>query len=111
MADGGYDSHLKRQRKESRQQRDILADSIRRWPDIRGFDVPEGGLTLWVELKEDQDTSVLFFQLKALGIFIAPGALFSTKNKFGNYLRLSFAHPWNEHRQNALSVIGNMLDR
>jgi len=49
--------------------------------------------------------------LKKLGIFIAPGALFSTKNKFGNYLRLSFAHPWNEHRQNALSVIGNMLNR
>ncbi len=110
MADGGYDSHLKRQQKELRQQRDILADAIRLWPNIDGFNVPEGGLTLWVELQENQNTSSLFSQLKKLGIFIAPGALFSTENKFRHCFRLGYVHPWTAERLKALNQISAFLE-
>ncbi|SIT00574.1 transcriptional regulator, GntR family [Thalassolituus maritimus] len=109
ISNGDYDSHLKRQQKCLRQQSEHLLNHVRDWTAVTNVEVPEGGLTLWIELEPDQDTSALFSKLKNEGVFIAPGALFSTKNKFSNYLRLSFAHPWNDHRQKALSVIGKLL--
>ena len=109
ISNGDYDSHLKRQQKWLRQQSEQLLNHVRGWTAVTNVEVPEGGLTLWIELEPDRDTSALFSELKSEGVFIAPGALFSTKNKFSNHLRLSFAHPWNDHRQKALSVIGKLL--
>jgi DNA-binding transcriptional MocR family regulator len=109
ISNGDYDSHLKRQQKWLRQQRDELSDRVRDWPAVKNVGIPEGGLTLWVELHGDCDTSALFPELKNEGVFIAPGALFSSKHKFKNYMRLSFAHPWNSRRQKALSALGKLL--
>ena len=109
ISNGDYDSHLKRQQKWLRQQSEQLSDQVRGWSAVKNVGIPEGGLTLWVELHGDCDTSALFPELKNEGVFIAPGALFSSKHKFKNYMRLSFAHPWNSRRQKALSALGKLL--
>jgi DNA-binding transcriptional MocR family regulator len=56
ISNGDYDSHLKRQQKWLRQQRDELSDQVRGWSAVKNVGIPEGGLTLWVELHGDCDT-------------------------------------------------------
>jgi DNA-binding transcriptional MocR family regulator len=70
---------------------------------------PEGGFALWVELPEAVDAMELHRQASLEGIIIAPGPLFSaTQKKYGNFIRLSCAVPWNDRLERALKKLGDM---
>lgn len=110
--DGGYDRHLRRQQVKLKEQRDQLADLLdSRWQLPVRFHLPEGGLSLWVELPEGLDTLASYSHVKEQGIIMTPGALFTSQPRYRNCLRLSFAHPWNPQRQKALEQLGDILSQ
>lgn len=109
MADGSFASHLRRQRHDLRVNRDRLIASLHAWPGEVRVSTPKGGLAVWVELPESVDTLAAYTKALEYGVVITPGPLFSVSGQFGNCLRISFAHPWNESRMAALQQLPGLL--
>jgi DNA-binding transcriptional MocR family regulator len=109
IADGSYTHHLRRLRSDLRQRRDQLASVLCRWPQAVRASMPEGGLSVWVELPEQVDTLDSYSRALAQGIVLTPGPLFSVSGQFRHCLRLSFAHPWNGRRLDALDALPEVL--
>lgn len=112
MQDGEYMAHLRRQRVALRQRRDGLIQLLRQhWPEGIRYSQPDGGLALWVELPNQQDTLSIYQSALKAGIVITPGSLFSVSGQYSNCIRLSFAHNWEQKRTQALVQLGQILSR
>ncbi|WP_204903076.1 PLP-dependent aminotransferase family protein [Microbulbifer mangrovi] len=109
MADGGYASHLRRQRTGLRERRDQLIAMLSRWPGQVRVSVPRGGLAVWAELSASVDTLEVYPKALEQGVVITPGPLFSSSGQFRNCLRISFAHDWNGARRDALTSLPGLL--
>ena len=109
MADGGFAAHLRRQRNELQDQRDRLLELLQSWPASVRASAPNGGLAVWIELPESVDTLAAYGEALKQGVVITPGPLFSASAQFRNCLRMSFAHPWNEARVEALNRLARLL--
>ena len=109
MADGGFAAHLRRQRNELRANRDRLIAELHAWPGEVRVSTPQGGLAVWVELPHHVDTLAAYSQGLEQGVVITPGPLFSVSGQFANCLRISFAHPWNTSRIQALRGLPAVL--
>jgi len=110
LEQGGYDRYLRQVRQNYAQSvaRTVKAVSLF-FPEGTKVTQPEGGFALWVELPEAVDAMELHRQASLEGIIIAPGPLFSaTQKKYGNFIRLSCAVPWNERLERALKKLGDM---
>ncbi len=110
MEDGHYAAHLKRQKYQLRNQRDQLLGALRSWGNDHKISTPDGGLALWLELPEQADTLALYPRALQQKVVITPGPLFSASGKFSNCVRLSFAHDWNDHRQQALARFRGLVE-
>ena len=109
MSDGGFAAHLRRQRSLLRERRDCLLSALRKWPGEVRVSCPNGGLTVWVELAATVDAMAAYTETLAKGIVITPGPLFSVTGQFTNCLRISYEHPWNAARLNALKSLPAIL--
>ena len=98
MKDGGFTSHLRRQRNALRERRDSLLASLRNWPCEVRASRPEGGLAVWIELADTADSMAAYTEALKKGIVITPGPLFSSTGQFNNCLRISYEHPWNPQK-------------
>ena len=113
MAEGGYRQHLRRIRRVYQSRVAELRHAVIRFfpGDIRVTD-PSGGYLLWVELPEAIDALTLYKTALNEGIAITPGHLFSTSDRYRNFIRLNAAN-WSEDVLPAIQrlgrVIGSML--
>lgn len=79
-------------REQLRQRRDALAQDLREHlPDWR-FRLPEGGLTLWVQLPHGSATH-LAADAERGGVHVAPGPVFSVEGGSDAWLRIPYAKP------------------
>jgi len=112
IADGSFERHLQQYRRQLLTQREQLLEAINQyWHFNIRYTVPEGGLALWLELPECIDSIKLYNQALEAGIVVTPGRLFSTDNKFNQYLRLSFSHPMDEQRVKAIQSLGKIITK
>jgi DNA-binding transcriptional MocR family regulator len=110
MATGDYDRHLK-------MLRPVLACNAERmsalvaqhFPAETRTSKPVGGSVLWLELPQNVDAELLFNEAIEAGISTAPGQIFSPCNRYRNFVRLSFGHPWSEDIENSLLWLGNKV--
>ncbi|MEY8201039.1 MAG: PLP-dependent aminotransferase family protein [Colwellia sp.] len=110
MAEGSYRRHLNHYRDTLKQNRDQLVSSIQRyWPASTRFSLPEGGLSLWLEMDSSLDTQTAYPRALEKGIILSPGSLFSASDHYRNYLRLSFTHPTTGARDLALQQLASIL--
>ena len=63
------------------------------------------------QLPRKVDAERLFDEAIDAGISIAPGHIFSPCGCYGNYIRLSFGHPWCEATENAMRWLGATVTR
>jgi len=110
LANGGYDHHLRTIRRVYAQQVAQVRDAVgRHFPQRTRVTRPEGGFVLWVEMPEEVDALKLYEKALQKGISIAPGAIFTTGDKFGNCIRLNAAF-WSERTEQALETLGEMAE-
>ncbi|HKY93413.1 MAG TPA: PLP-dependent aminotransferase family protein [Nevskiaceae bacterium] len=104
---GGYDRHLRQLREAFRSQRDAMIAAIRdAFPAGTRITRPEGGYFLWVELPRGIDALALHRAALAESISVAPGALFSVRDRFANCLRINYGHPEDVRINRALRRLG-----
>jgi len=108
LENGGYLRHLRRLRKEYATKLARMVEDISYFfPPGTRVTSPKGGFTLWLELPVEVDTVVLYAQATAKKITMAPGKLFSTREKYKNCLRLNSAC-WSEENRWAIQCLGEL---
>ncbi|MCC6234030.1 MAG: PLP-dependent aminotransferase family protein [Verrucomicrobiales bacterium] len=109
LQNGGYDHHLRRVRRAYARQMQEMSEAIgRHFPEGTRLTRPSGGMCLWVELPARTDSLELYRRALAEGISIAPGPLFSAKQRYRNFVRLSVAHPWTPRLEQAVMRLGQI---
>ncbi|HEX5036171.1 MAG TPA: PLP-dependent aminotransferase family protein [bacterium] len=109
LQSGGYDRHLRHLRKTLQTQVNQVSDAVARYfPKKTKMTRPAGGCVLWVEFPKSVDALRLHREALAKKISIAPGPIFSPKQKFRNCIRLNAGHPWSERFDAALRTLGEL---
>lgn len=106
---GGYDRHLRVLRSKFASQVQRFREEVAAtFPAGTRVSEPQGGFTLWIELPHE--VSALELQRDALerGIAIAPGPIFSARQRFEHHIRLSCGFPWSPRFEEAVRVLGDL---
>ncbi|MBI3898309.1 MAG: PLP-dependent aminotransferase family protein [Gammaproteobacteria bacterium] len=106
---GGYERHLRNVRPIYAQNAERMVQAIARYfPEGTRVAQPSGGIVLWLELPAKVNGLELYKRALDRGISVAPGALFSAKQKYKNFIRLTFALSWNDRVEQGLFALGHL---
>lgn len=107
---GQYDRLLKRLRAAfERQTATMRHNVVRCFPEGTKITRPRGGSFLWVELPKHIDATELFYEARSRGVSVAPGAVFSTQDRYGHFIRLSCGNLWSEEIAGGIELLGKIL--
>jgi len=110
LASGNYSRHLKTLRPVLKCNAERMSAMVaEHFPADTRTSKPAGGSVLWLELPGGIDSEQLFDDAIEAGISIAPGQIFSPSNRYSNFVRLSYGHPWNERTENAVRWLGQRV--
>jgi len=112
---GGYDRHLRTLRRRIAASMQRLQSAVEEhFPRGTRMTRPQGGMLLWVELPRGVDAIELYRRALAEGITIAPGPIFSARQRLVNFVRLNAGVEWTPRVDAALVRLGQLageLDR
>ena len=110
LAAGDYDRYLKTLRPELQCNAERMSAMVAQYfPRETRTSKPVGGSVLWLELPEKVDSEILFDLAIEAGISIAPGLIFSPCNRYRNFIRLSFGHPWSGLVEESIEWLGHKV--
>jgi DNA-binding transcriptional MocR family regulator len=109
LESGGYDRHLRQLRARLAAQVNRFREAVAEYfPPGTRVSRPQGGFVLWVELPPGASALTLHRRALERGISIAPGPIFSAKQRFSNCIRLNCGHPWSEVMDRSLRTLGKL---
>lgn len=112
LQNGQYDKHLRRLRVMLERHRDnALALLGRYFPEGTRATCPKGGALLWIELPQTVDAVAYFYEATAMRIGVSPGSIFSTHDKYNNFIRLNFAVQWTGEVEQGFKDLGDLAKR
>ncbi len=112
LASGGYDRHLRRLRSAVAGNVERYREAIvTQFPEGTRVSAPRGGFVLWVELPPGNDALALHEQALRKRIVIAPGPLFSARQRFANFIRISAGTPWSERVAEGIRTLARLIAR
>ncbi|WP_146074241.1 PLP-dependent aminotransferase family protein [Pokkaliibacter plantistimulans] len=88
---GDYDRHLRKVRRQYRQQLHNLVDALYASGLPVAWSLPQGGFLLWLILPAEVDALAVYEQMLQKGISVMPGSLFSASERFRHCMRISIA--------------------
>ncbi len=110
LATGDYDRYLKTLRPELQRNAERMSAMVaQHFPRETRTSKPVGGSVIWLELPEKVDSEMLFDLAIEAGISIAPGLIFSPCNRYRNFIRLSFGHPWSRQIEEGIEWLGRKV--
>ncbi len=112
LASGGYDRHLRRLRTAVAGNVERYREAIAtQFPDGTRVSAPRGGFVLWVELPPGVDALQLHEQALRKRIVVAPGPLFSARQRFTNFIRISAGTPWSDRVADGIRTLARLIAR
>lgn len=112
LASGGYDRHLRRLRAAIAGNVERYSEAIATlFPEGTRISAPRGGFVLWVELPAGVDALQLHEAALRKRIVVAPGPLFSARNRFANFIRISAGSPWSDRMNEGLKTLARLIGR
>ncbi|MDQ6911810.1 MAG: PLP-dependent aminotransferase family protein [Verrucomicrobiota bacterium] len=110
MTNGGYEHHLRGLRRALQRQMEQLSQAVAEsFPRETKMTRPNGGIVLWVELPKGVDALRLHAKALAEKISLAPGPMFSARQNFKNFIRLSFGEEWSPKIERAIGVLAYLV--
>jgi DNA-binding transcriptional MocR family regulator len=92
VAEGDYDRHLARLRRDLRVRRDAVQSALQAFmPEGTRWTTPTGGYQVWVELPFEIDTGDLLADAVGAGVLFSPGSQFNHDGRASRCMRLTFA--------------------
>lgn len=109
LQSGGYDRYLRKIRGILMTQVQQMTNAVGRYfPAGTRVTRPQGGYVLWVELPHFVDSLELHRRALEQKISIAPGPIFSAKQRYKNFIRLSCGLPWSEKIDRAVQKLADL---
>jgi DNA-binding transcriptional MocR family regulator len=110
LENGGYERHLRRLRRRVAEQVARVSEAIAlHFPEGTRISRPRGGFLLWVEMPAGKSALDLHARAAARGISVAPGPIFSAKQRFASCVRISCGFPWSETIARAIRTLGEIV--
>ena len=110
MASSGYDRHLRRLRSALKSHRERTAEAIAAYfPAGTRLTVPDGGVSLWVELPQQLSSQTVFDAALKQDILLSPGVMFSNSRRFDHFLRINCGQPYSPALDLALRQLGQTI--
>lgn len=109
LKDGGYERTLRNLRKKYASNISLISGLVSdSFPEGTKISRPEGGFYLWVELPKQVNSIKLQRVALKENISIAPGPLFSTKDCYMNFIRLSCGCSWSLVIEKVIKRLGEL---
>ena len=110
LQNGGFDHHLRKIRRLYCAQMQQMSECIcHHFPEGTRITRPSGGMSLWIELPPRVNALTVYRHAMAAGISIAPGQIFSAKQKFENFIRINCGNPWSDVIERAIQKLGEII--
>jgi len=108
-----FDTNVASLRKTLKRKLDILTEAVSsNFGTAAEFDVPDGGIFLWIKLPDTVDTLKLFQAANKEGVTINPGAEWSVDAEHGRTrLRLCFANPTEQAIREGVAKLAEICNR
>lgn len=107
---GKYEKHLKQLRFFYQNNYFQLVEAIAKYfPENTKLSQPQGGMSVWVSLSEEINTSLVFEKALKQKIAFAPGRIFSLQNQYENCMRFNLGLMYNAQVEKAIKTLGQML--
>jgi len=112
LRSGGYDRYLRKIRRSYATNVQLVTQAIGKYfPEGTKVTRPAGGFILWVELPSSANAMNLYRKALQEKISIIPGQLFSPKQRFKNFIRMSCGHPWSDRLEQGLIRLGRLVEK
>jgi DNA-binding transcriptional MocR family regulator len=112
LQNGGYDRYLRKLRRALNTHLQRMSSGISRYfPPGTKMTRPQGGYVLWVELPHSVDALELHRKALQAKISIAPGPIFSAKQRYKNFIRISCGQSWTEKIDHAVRTLGKLVEK
>jgi DNA-binding transcriptional MocR family regulator len=109
LENGGYERHLRRLRRALSEQVARVSEAIaEHFPAGTRISRPRGGFLLWVEMPPGKSALELHDRALARGVSVAPGPIFSAKQRFTSCIRVSCGYPWSESIERGVRTLGQI---
>ena len=105
-----YERHMRRLRQHLQQQREKMAEAVAAYfpPETR-LSMPDGGVSLWVEMPPECSSQAVFDAALERDILISPGLLYSNSNRFDHFLRINCGAPYSDKLDDAMRTLGHII--
>lgn len=112
LGSGGYERHLRALRRNLRQGMDTLVSVVTEcFPEGTAVSRPSGGFVVWVEMPRTVDALELHASALEAGVSVAPGPIFSARERFKHCIRLNCGAPWSPRIDAAVRTLGHLACR
>ena len=109
---GQFENHLRKLRLETQKNLLKYVDAIQKYfPRLTRISIPQGGLSLWIELPANINTMQLQQIALSEKIGICPGNIFTTVNDFNHFIRLNYCTLWNKKTDDYLLKLGKICTK
>jgi len=107
---GGIFRQIERVRKLYRRKRDIMTDCVDSMMPRASYQIPQGGLFLWLTLPEGIDSAKLLKKSLENRVAFVPGSAFDPAGKTCSTIRLNFSYPSEDEIDTGISRISTVID-
>ncbi|RLB13881.1 MAG: PLP-dependent aminotransferase family protein [Deltaproteobacteria bacterium] len=109
LASGGYHHHMRGIRRTYERNVASMVQAVERYfPKGTRTTRPTGGFVIWVQLPDGADSMELYKKALEQGIAITPGYIFSSTDRYRNFIRLNAAN-WSETIEKAVEKLGKCV--
>ncbi len=109
MEEGELERHTRRMRKIYRERRTALVSALHtHLADEIEFEIPTGGMALWVKAKSDIDVDTWTKRALDAGVQISPASLHRFDRRNSPFMRLGFAKLDPEELTKAVQIVANV---
>jgi DNA-binding transcriptional MocR family regulator len=109
LDNGGYDHHLRQLRRRLAANLQCFTDAVaEHFPPGTRVSRPQGGFVLWIELPAGLSSLDLYAAALDEAICVAPGPIFSAKQRFTGCIRLNCGHLWSEPMERSIRTLGRL---
>ncbi len=103
-------SHIKEVTASYQRKRDAMLDAMQRYcKDLSAWNVPDGGIFLWVKLHKDVDDAKLYQYSEQEGVAYRPGSAFSSGVDGKGYIRLAYSFQDPEIIEEGIKRLGRAM--
>jgi 2-aminoadipate transaminase len=107
---GSLDKLVRRSRKLYEHKLEILKQALdRHFPAEAKWNVPEGGMSIWVEFPVGVDATELLIKAQDRGVSFAPARYFYFQQPRDNAMRLCFSAASEQQIERGIGILGELL--